>query len=238
MSIFTRSMYGLGGTRTGMSWEYSAGDPVSPIGPDIAVQDDWWFRGPGYRALAPAAGEVTELPAGGQIVLEITCRIANVDDISKATMDNIAIFSVQENTPTNVVYPDPSTGYVFNNARPGYHSSWSFQDGAQNDIFEPLLPSIAVPASPSITPPASNRAAAAEALSSRLAAIASRKQALKKTATAPHSRRTLSVSSPIEPTGGLSEVPEAFEQGVDSDLLDDLFEEQEWAAKAMAGSSS
>ncbi|KAK4703604.1 hypothetical protein P7C70_g2613, partial [Phenoliferia sp. Uapishka_3] len=146
MTIFTRSMYGVGGTRQGNSWTYAAGDPVSPLGPGWTTQDSWWFRGPAYRALAPPAGEVTELPAGGTIMLEITCHIAwtsfgwsttvpgsaldacpygtagpyhsgdpnqytidptltagcalgiaNVDDISLATMDNIVIFSVQPN---------------------------------------------------------------------------------------------------------------------------------------------
>lgn len=67
-------MYGVGGSRTGQDWTYAAGDPVSPIGPDVATQDAWWFRGPGYRALAPPAGAVTELPAGGTIMLEIACR--------------------------------------------------------------------------------------------------------------------------------------------------------------------
>ncbi|KAL8293619.1 hypothetical protein RQP46_000320 [Phenoliferia psychrophenolica] len=225
-----------------------------------------------YRALAPAAGAVTELPAGGSITLEIACHIAwtsfgwstttpgspldacpsgtagpyhsgdpnsytidptllsgcalgiaNVDDISETTMDNIAIFSVQENcvqtkettfqipammpactgskcicawfwlantgtanfymtafdcnvtnvsplataisapqdpvycssanstcvttpgakrplyvynSPTNAVWPAWENPGDFNANRPGYHASWSFQNGAQNDIFE------------------------------------------------------------------------------------------------------
>ncbi|KAK4703428.1 hypothetical protein P7C70_g2793, partial [Phenoliferia sp. Uapishka_3] len=74
MSPFMLSMYGIGGTRTGTDWEYTAGDPVSPIGPGVATQDAWWFRGPGYRALTPPAGAVTMLPAGGTVTLDITCR--------------------------------------------------------------------------------------------------------------------------------------------------------------------
>lgn len=35
------------------------------------------------------------------------------------------------NNPTNVQWEG-------NNARPGYHPRWSFNDGAQNDIFEPM----------------------------------------------------------------------------------------------------
>ncbi|KAK4703440.1 hypothetical protein P7C70_g2778, partial [Phenoliferia sp. Uapishka_3] len=148
MSMWSRSMYGVGGSRQGFGWTYDAGDPVSPIGPGVASQDAWWFRGPAYRALAPPPGPeaVTDLPAGGTIMLEITCHIAwtsfgwsttqpgsaldacpygtagpyhsgdpnqytidesytagcalgiaNVDDISLATMDNIVIFSVQPN---------------------------------------------------------------------------------------------------------------------------------------------
>ncbi|KAL8291898.1 hypothetical protein RQP46_002156 [Phenoliferia psychrophenolica] len=45
------------------------------------------------------------------------------------------------NTPTNIVYP--AWPYVFNYARPGYHASWGFQNGAQNNIFLP-------PAAPSV----------------------------------------------------------------------------------------
>ena len=44
-------------------------------------------------------------------------------------------------TPTNIVYPDYP--YVFNNARPGYHSTWGFFPGAQNDIFLPPVVAIA-----------------------------------------------------------------------------------------------
>ncbi|KAM0753256.1 hypothetical protein T439DRAFT_346875 [Meredithblackwellia eburnea MCA 4105] len=272
MSIWTRSMYGVSGTRTGMDWNYPVGgDPVVPIGPGLTSQSQWWFRGPMYNTLPPPAGEVTDLPAGGTIMLEIACHIAwtsygwsttvpgsaldacpggtagpfhsgdpnseviddtqlagcalaiaDVDDITKVTMDNLVIFSVQPqcvkqkqttfdipammpkctgskcicgwfwlaqegtanfymtafdcsvsnvnpaataiappqdavfcangyntgnctsgakrplyayNSPTNVVYPYPEAD--FNANRPGYHASWSFQPGAQNDIFLP-----------------------------------------------------------------------------------------------------
>lgn len=37
--IWTPSMYGVG-----PNWNYTAGDPVVPIGPGVAKQDDWWFR--------------------------------------------------------------------------------------------------------------------------------------------------------------------------------------------------
>ncbi|TNY21244.1 hypothetical protein DMC30DRAFT_416263 [Rhodotorula diobovata] len=141
MSIWTKSMYGVGN-----GFSYDAGNPAVPLGPDLATQDSWWFRGPEYRALTPMArsdGTVEQLPAGGSITLEIACHtawtsfgvsptvpgsaldacpdnvgayhagdpgaanidtslvsgcalaIADVDDISKVTMDNLAVFSVQ-----------------------------------------------------------------------------------------------------------------------------------------------
>ncbi|BGP51592.1 hypothetical protein JCM10450v2_007540 [Rhodotorula kratochvilovae] len=65
------SMYGVGS-----DFAYDAGDPVSPIGPDLQQQDDWWFRGPEYRALKPQDGAVTDLPAGGSIDVEIACNVA------------------------------------------------------------------------------------------------------------------------------------------------------------------
>ena len=37
--IWTPSMYGVG-----TNWEYAAGNPVDPIGPGVAKQEDWWFR--------------------------------------------------------------------------------------------------------------------------------------------------------------------------------------------------
>jgi len=32
-------MYGVGA-----DFAYDAGDPVTPIGPGVEKQDDWWFR--------------------------------------------------------------------------------------------------------------------------------------------------------------------------------------------------
>lgn len=58
--------------------QYDAGNPVVPIGPGLTSQDEWWFRGPAYRALAPAArsdGAVEQLPAGGSITFEIACHV-------------------------------------------------------------------------------------------------------------------------------------------------------------------
>ncbi|KAM0747146.1 hypothetical protein T439DRAFT_383314 [Meredithblackwellia eburnea MCA 4105] len=118
MSIWTTSMYGVG-----QGFQYAAENPIDPLGPNWD-QDAWWFRGPAYRALSPAARgstDVTELPAGGEVTIEISCHIAwtsfgccqwmvayynaqaldacpgiaDVDDISKVTMDNLAIFTVQ-----------------------------------------------------------------------------------------------------------------------------------------------
>ncbi|POY73063.1 hypothetical protein BMF94_3901 [Rhodotorula taiwanensis] len=65
------SMYGVGPGFTSV-----AGDPFSPIGPDIAKQDNWWFRGPGYRALKPQNDSVMSLPVGGTVELEIACNAA------------------------------------------------------------------------------------------------------------------------------------------------------------------
>ncbi|ORY88298.1 hypothetical protein BCR35DRAFT_289184 [Leucosporidium creatinivorum] len=263
MSMFTTSMYGVG-PAPGFAYEYW--DPVVPLGPGWMQQDEWWFRGPESRKLKPKEGEVTELPAGGSIMIEHACHvawtqygssttevgsnldacpgnsgayhsgdpnsgvvdmnllsgcalaIADVDDIEKVTMDNLAIFSVNQKcvsqkqinyeipaampactgekcicgwfwlanngtanfymtafdckvtgatstakiaAPVDPTWCDPAelaagtcktvagakrplyaynypTNIVWkgNYDRPGYHSNWSFQDGAQNDIFE------------------------------------------------------------------------------------------------------
>ncbi|GJN89692.1 hypothetical protein Rhopal_002679-T1 [Rhodotorula paludigena] len=140
MTIWTKSMYGVGN-----GFSNDAGLVGVPIGPGLATQDEWWFRGPGYRALSPMKrtdGTVEVLPAGGSVTFEIACHvawtsfgvsptvpgsdldacpgntgayhsgdpaastidlnllsgcalgIADVDDINKVTMDNLAIFSV------------------------------------------------------------------------------------------------------------------------------------------------
>ncbi|KAL8277974.1 hypothetical protein RQP46_009606 [Phenoliferia psychrophenolica] len=265
------------GTRTGRSW-FSPSDPVAPIGPNLATQDEWWFRGPAFRAAGPLDGQVTELPAGTTIMMEVSCdvawtsygwrttvpgsaldacpgpnagvfhsgdphsailddsilsgcalAIANVDDISLVTQDNLVVFSVQPNcvkqkettfdipammpactgekcicgwfwltnvgmanffmtgfdcnvtnvnpaataisapqdpvfcmpgnttcqlttgakrplyaynSPTNCAWPEWENPADFNSHRPGYHSFWSFENGAQNDIFEPISASL------------------------------------------------------------------------------------------------
>lgn len=86
-----KSMYGVGPGFTNL-----AGDPYGPIGPDIANQNDWWFRcvslfafpgaanchhgsqlflrGPEYRALKPQNASVMELPVGSSVDVEIACK--------------------------------------------------------------------------------------------------------------------------------------------------------------------
>lgn len=268
MSAWTKSMYGVvQGPPTPAipsgTWEYVNGDPVAPIGPGVRELDQWWFRGPQWRATKPPKGSVTLLPAGQAVVLEIACHvawtslgwretvpgsaldacpdnvgayhtgdpdaaildendlsgcalaIADVDAIEKVTWDNLVVFSVQSrcvmdrktafevpaampacsgekcvcawfwlankgltnfymtgfdcsvtgarpdaprvaapndaiwcpagnqtcvqtagakrplyayNYPSNVQSPG-------NVDRPGYHASWGFKNGAQNDIF-------------------------------------------------------------------------------------------------------
>lgn len=78
MSIWLESMYGVG-----PDFDYSAAqadpNPVAPLGPDWGTQDQWWFRGPAFRALSPAARgstAVTALPAGGEITVELACHVA------------------------------------------------------------------------------------------------------------------------------------------------------------------
>jgi hypothetical protein len=47
--------------------------------PDWDNQDDWWFRGPAFRALSPASRgstAVTDLVAGGTVTFEIACNVA------------------------------------------------------------------------------------------------------------------------------------------------------------------
>ncbi|CEQ41736.1 SPOSA6832_03495 [Sporobolomyces salmonicolor] len=65
------SVYGIG-----PDWTFPAGDLFDPLGPGVADQDDWWFRGPATRALAPQNGSVMELPAGGSVDIEIACNYA------------------------------------------------------------------------------------------------------------------------------------------------------------------
>lgn len=64
------SMYGVG---PGFAYD-AGGSPVDPLGPDLATQDEWWFRGPRARALPPQDGAVMALPAGGSITFEIAVR--------------------------------------------------------------------------------------------------------------------------------------------------------------------
>ncbi|BGP32989.1 hypothetical protein JCM10296v2_004777 [Rhodotorula toruloides] len=72
MSIWHPSMYGVG-----PGFSYDGGNPVDPVGPVIAKQSDWWFRGPSYRALKPQNGSVMDLPAGGSVTIEITCHLVH-----------------------------------------------------------------------------------------------------------------------------------------------------------------
>ncbi|GAA5978485.1 hypothetical protein JCM5350_003119 [Sporobolomyces pararoseus] len=71
MSPWLPSMYGVG-----PNFEYSAGNPVDPIGPGWTTFDDWWFRGPSYRALKPQSNVASQLPAGGSFTMEIACHVA------------------------------------------------------------------------------------------------------------------------------------------------------------------
>ncbi|KAK4334718.1 hypothetical protein RTBOTA2_003452 [Rhodotorula toruloides] len=72
MSIWHHSMYGVG-----PGFSYDGGNPVGPIGPGVAKQSDWWFRGPSYRALKPQNGSVMDLPVGGSVTIEITCHLVH-----------------------------------------------------------------------------------------------------------------------------------------------------------------
>ncbi|GAA5964130.1 hypothetical protein JCM3765_005349 [Sporobolomyces pararoseus] len=259
MSMWHPSMYGVG-----PNWGAGSTlpNPANPIGPDIADQNDWWFRGPESRALKPQNDSVMDLPAGGKVDIEIACNvaftsygitpsdlsdplaacpensgayhsgvpgeavdddllsgcalaIADRDDIENVGWDDLVVFSVNQRCvkdrvttfeipeqlpecsgskcicgwfwlanngtgnmymtgfdcsvspsgksspilpPTDPVFC-PSTNstcsptkgakrplYAYNSPsnilwqgndnRPGYHESWSFGDGAQNDIFE------------------------------------------------------------------------------------------------------
>ncbi|GAA5947645.1 hypothetical protein JCM3765_001016 [Sporobolomyces pararoseus] len=71
MTPWLPSMYGVG-----PNFEYSAGNPVDPIGPGWTTFDDWWFRGPSYRALKPQSNVASQLPAGGSFTMEIACHVA------------------------------------------------------------------------------------------------------------------------------------------------------------------
>ncbi|GAA6031222.1 hypothetical protein JCM8097_004070 [Rhodosporidiobolus ruineniae] len=69
------SMYGVG-----EYFSFDAGDPFAPLGPGWPTQDSWWFRGPATRALSPSSRTyptgVLDVPAGGQIMLELSCHVA------------------------------------------------------------------------------------------------------------------------------------------------------------------
>ncbi|GAA5903087.1 uncharacterized protein JCM6883_002690 [Sporobolomyces salmoneus] len=259
MSMWHPSMYGVG---PDCGHNSTLPNPANPIGPDVKVQNDWWFRGPESRALKPQKDSVMTLPAGGKVEIEIACNvaftsygvapsnrsdplaacpgnsgafhsgvpdeavddrllsgcalaIADKDNIEEVGWDDLVVFSVNqrcvrdrvttfeipdqlpkctgdkcicgwfwlanngtgnfymtgfdcsvEPTPRSApilppVDPEfcPSTNstcsptkgakrpiYAYNSPsnvvwqgndnRPGYHDSWSFFDGAQNDIFE------------------------------------------------------------------------------------------------------
>ncbi|SGY20159.1 BQ5605_C017g08501 [Microbotryum silenes-dioicae] len=72
MTIWSKSMYGVGKDFKSVV----PGQPCDPIGPDLKTRDEWWFRGPAYRALPPPEGEVTELIAGKSVTFEISCHVA------------------------------------------------------------------------------------------------------------------------------------------------------------------
>ncbi|KAK4055531.1 hypothetical protein OIV83_000077 [Microbotryomycetes sp. JL201] len=79
MTIWTPAMYGVGWKARNPlvnDWDYLSGDPFAPLGPDWPLQSDWWFRGPLARSLPPKPGAVELLPAGGRIMLEISCHVA------------------------------------------------------------------------------------------------------------------------------------------------------------------
>ncbi|KAM0753808.1 hypothetical protein T439DRAFT_353582 [Meredithblackwellia eburnea MCA 4105] len=70
----------------GLSYDY--GDPVAPLGPGWDF-DEWWFRGPAVRAAKPPDGVVANLPAGGNLKMEIACNLAWTT-YGVSTTDNVA----------------------------------------------------------------------------------------------------------------------------------------------------
>ncbi|KAI5475618.1 hypothetical protein MNV49_001128 [Pseudohyphozyma bogoriensis] len=70
MSIFTESMYGMN-----PGWQQDGLDPIQPIGPNVQLQSDWWFRGSQTRARKPQNGSVADLEAGGTWEVEIACNL-------------------------------------------------------------------------------------------------------------------------------------------------------------------
>ncbi|GJN93959.1 hypothetical protein Rhopal_007020-T1 [Rhodotorula paludigena] len=85
-------MYGVG-----PDFEYTIGDPVIPIGPDVADQNDWWFRGPEARALKPQDGAVMDLPAGGKVDFEIACHVDWTSYGDKTTDPNAELSACPDN---------------------------------------------------------------------------------------------------------------------------------------------
>ncbi|GAA5962843.1 hypothetical protein JCM8115_001977 [Rhodotorula mucilaginosa] len=92
MTMWHKSMYGVGPGFTNL-----AGDPFSPIGPDIASQNDWWFRGPEYRALKPQNATVMELPVGTSVDVELACNVAWTSYGERTTDNNAELSACPEN---------------------------------------------------------------------------------------------------------------------------------------------
>ncbi|KAM0789261.1 hypothetical protein ACM66B_000104 [Microbotryomycetes sp. NB124-2] len=74
MSMWHPSMLAFDGPQ-GCSGDDCLSLPVVPVGPDWKL-DDWWFRGPAYRAAKPNATAVATLLAGAAWTVDITCHKA------------------------------------------------------------------------------------------------------------------------------------------------------------------
>ncbi|KWU44348.1 hypothetical protein RHOSPDRAFT_34138 [Rhodotorula sp. JG-1b] len=90
--MWHKSMYGVGPGFTNL-----AGDPFSPIGPDIANQNEWWFRGSEYRALKPHHASVMELPVGTSVDVEIACNVAWTTYGARTTDNSAELSACPEN---------------------------------------------------------------------------------------------------------------------------------------------
>ncbi|KAI5477703.1 Galactose-binding domain-like protein [Pseudohyphozyma bogoriensis] len=105
MSIFVESMYGIV-----PNWDTDTLNPVAPLGPNWATQDEWWFRSFGVTPTIPGSpldacpgqsgpyhsGEPNIATIDDSLLSGCALGIADVDDIEDTNWDNIAIFSVQQ----------------------------------------------------------------------------------------------------------------------------------------------
>ncbi|KAK4700080.1 hypothetical protein P7C70_g6170, partial [Phenoliferia sp. Uapishka_3] len=137
MTIFTPSMYGLGpkGLPAGLDVDGinpNGGNPTVPVGPNLQTQAEWWFRcvsdldvSSWWGIWVPAERSPSDATAIAPPQDPTFCAAGN-SSCTTTSGSKRPIYAY--NNPTNVAW-------YGNDERAGYRPVWSFEDGAQNDIF-------------------------------------------------------------------------------------------------------